>query len=148
MIVILLKLKLFRCRLNSLLNMLDCIGDKRSYHVTMVILWKKEIHPPPPSKHWRKIRNLPKTYKGIFLPPSRPLSVYVWGLILWIWRDEQAPFLFATRNESWVGFKVHELFLSRLVINLCSAFSTQWSLRSASKPFFIDSSHFREPKTP
>ena len=46
--------------------MLDYIGDKRSYHVTMVILWKKEIHPPPPSKYRWKNRNRQKRIRESF----------------------------------------------------------------------------------
>ena len=49
--------------------------------------------PLPPSLHRRAIRKRQKTYKGIFLPPSWPLSVYVWGLILRIWEDDLAAFL-------------------------------------------------------
>ena len=76
---------IIRCRLRISHNKISFIEISSSYGWLCSAIYLFPPLPQPPSKHRRKIRNRQKTYKGIFLPPTRPLSVHIWGLFLRIW---------------------------------------------------------------
>ena len=76
--MIALKLKLFECRLNGLLDLLDYTEEKPSYHETMVI-FEAVVNPSTntiqtPAENLQETKNL-KRYLFFFM--LAPLSIYL-----------------------------------------------------------------------